>query len=106
MPTPAVCSRASPVSSASASERSRRDSATNTALSDWVDCGATPVRMPSGPISTNRETPTDSRYRTFSENRTASRTWLTQYSGSVTLPLATTGIFGSANVSPETTARN
>ncbi len=94
------------------SGRSRRSAGTATA--SGRDCWVSAVSVPSGPSSTKVLTPAASNSVTTSANRTASRTWRTQYSGSVIssanairpVRFETTGIRGAAKVSDPSTSRN
>ncbi len=76
-------------------------------------CWASAVRTAAGPTSTNRVTPSSASVRTPSAKRTASRTWETQYPGSVSSSVTrppvrfdTTATWGRRNVSPSAIARN
>ncbi|GAA4152608.1 hypothetical protein GCM10022251_20960 [Phytohabitans flavus] len=93
-PMPFTYSRPSAASSVVSSGRSSRMTRTPSP--------ASAASTPSGPISRKTE---PSSVATASAKRTVSRTCLTQYSGSVTSPAATTGMTGSANDSEVTTAR-
>ncbi len=83
---PSTCSRPSAVASAASSDLFLR--------SAGIAPSTSALRTPSGPASRNLVAGI---FATLSVKRTVSRTWLTQYSGSVTSPVALIGIFGAVS---------
>ncbi len=107
---PRTCTCARAVVRVRASGRSARSTGAKTTSSATALSWPRAQSTPSGPNSTKVRTPSRSRACTASPKRTASRTWRTQYSGSVSSAdrssVETIGIRGAWKVRRSTRLRN